>query len=281
MKAWQNAFAAVISGSLPEIPRRGPCKSGFDALGFGLIIIGSELLTGKRRDSHFARVVGCLGRRGLELDWCLYLGDDRARISAALKHSMANDDVVFSFGGIGATPDDHTRRCAAEAAGVALVRHPEAAAIIEARFGADAYPQRIHMAHLPENCELIPNPVNQIAGFSVGNHHFVPGFPQMGWPMIEWVLDNRYAHLCRSDLPLERVVTLPGTSEGQLIHILEDLVSQFPKVRLSCLPHMEGEYRETEVGIRGERADVDEAMAWLTAALGRESFSWKTEDGGA
>jgi len=275
----QNAFAVAVSAAPSAARRRGLFERGEIGMGFGLIIIGSELLTAKRRDSHFAHGVESLARRGLELDWCLYLGDDPQRITAALRRSMADDDIVFNFGGIGATPDDHTRRCAADAAGVALLRHPEAAAIIERRFGADAYPQRINMAHLPENCELIPNPVNQIAGFSVGSHHFVPGFPQMGWPMMEWVLDNRYAHLCRSELPLERVVTLPGTSEGQLIHIMQDVVSRYPKVRLSCLPHMEGDYRETEIGIRGERAYVDEAIAWLTAALGREGFSWKAEDG--
>lgn len=246
-------------------------------MGFGVIVIGSELLSGKRRDGHFSFAVRALNQRGLELDWCQYLGDDPARITAALKASMAGGDVVFCFGGIGATPDDHTRACAAEAAGVPLVKHPEAAAIIEGRFGAQAYPQRIHMAHLPENCALIPNPVNQIAGFSVAHHHFVPGFPQMAWPMMEWVLNRYYAHMVPGDRPVEHVVTLPGTSEGQVIHILQDLTSRFAKVRVSCLPHMDGEYRETEVGIRGLRADVDEAAAWLDAALDREGFERRVD----
>jgi molybdopterin-biosynthesis enzyme MoeA-like protein len=243
-----------------------------DQPAFGLIVIGSELLLGKRSDGHFAYVVDALGRRGLELDWCQYLCDDPDRITAALRRSMGDGDIVFCFGGIGATPDDHTRACAAEAAAVRLVKHPEAAAIIEARFGAEAYPQRIHMAHLPEGCTLIPNPVNRIAGFSIGDHHFVPGFPQMGWPMLEWVLDQRYAQLGGSDGPVERVLTLPGTSEGQIIHIMQDLVARFPRVRLSCLPHMDGDYRETELGIRGQRVDVEEASAWLDATLDREGF---------
>lgn len=249
--------------------------------GFGLVIIGSELLSGKRRDGHFAFAVEALSRRGLELDWCQYLGDDPVRITALLRRTMAGEDVVFCFGGIGATPDDHTRRCAADAAGVALVRHPEAAGIIEARFGEAAYPQRIHMAYLPEACTLIPNPVNQIAGFSLGDHHFVPGFPQMGQPMMEWVLDNRYSHLVTGDAPMERLVILPGTSEGQLIHLMQALVSRYPSVRLSCLPHMEGDYRETEIGLRGAKADVEEALAWFTAELDRETLPWKTDGAAA
>lgn len=249
--------------------------------GFGLIIIGSELLSGKRLDGHFAFAVEALGRRGLELDWCQYLGDDPVRITALLRRTLASDDVVFCFGGIGATPDDHTRRCAADAACLALVRHPEAAGIIEARLGAAAYPQRIRMAHLPEGCALIPNPVNQIPGFSLGDHHFVPGFPRMGQPMMEWVLDNRYAHLAAGTLPVERVVILPGTSEGQLIQLMQALVSRYPRIRLSCLPHMEGDYRETEIGIRGAKADVEDAFAWFTAELDRQLFPWKTGDAAA
>lgn len=243
----------------------------------GLIVVGSELLLGKRTDGHFAYAVDALGRRGLELHWCQYIGDHPDRITQALRRSMNDGDIVFCFGGIGATPDDHTRACAAEAAGVRLHEHPEAAAIITSRFGKDAYPQRIRMAHLPQGASLIPNPVNQIAGFSIGDHHFVPGFPQMGWPMLDWVLDHRYAHLARGERPVERVLTLPGTSEGQIIHIMQDLVARFPKIQLSCLPHMEGEYRETELGIRGQAIDVAEAAAWLDATLDREGFKW-TDD---
>ena len=135
---------------------------------------------------------------------------------------------MFSFGGIGATPDDHTRACAADAAGVALKRHDEAAAIIEERFGDDAYPQRIHMAHLPEGATLIPNPVNRIAGFSLGHVHFVPGFPQMGWPMMEWVLDTHYAELGAAEAPVETLLLLPGVSEGQLIDIMQTIVDGHP-----------------------------------------------------
>ena len=156
-------------------------------MGIGLIVIGTELLTGKRRDSHFAHTVEALADRGLALSWCRYIGDYPQIIIRELRFVMESDDIVFCCGGIGATPDDHTRASAASAAGVALVRHPQAAAIIEERFADSAYPQRIHMADLLEGCTLIPNPVNRIAGFSLGKLHFVPGFPQMAWPMMEWV----------------------------------------------------------------------------------------------
>ncbi|MEM7404856.1 MAG: molybdopterin-binding protein [Pseudomonadota bacterium] len=241
----------------------------------GLIIIGSELMTGKRRDGHMARAIETLASRNLDLDWTVYLGDDPPRLARTLAEAMRAEDLVFSFGGIGATPDDHTRQAAADAAGVALERHEEAAAIIEDRFGDDAYPQRIHMAHLPRGATLIPNPVNRIAGFSVGHVHFVPGFPQMAWPMMDWVLDTHYACLVEAVGAVEKLLKLPGTSEGQVIDVMQRLVDRFPAVKLSCLPHMDGDYRETELGLRGLPTAVDEAYAWLCEALDAEGFAWR------
>ena len=244
-----------------------------------MIIVGTELLTGKRPDSHFAHMIEALAERSLTLGWCHYIGDDPDALTSELRFRMdglgIRQGIVFCCGGIGATPDDHTRACAARAAGVELARHREAAAVIEERFGADAYPQRIHMAHLPVGCTLIPNPVNQIAGFSLGDAHFVPGFPQMAWPMIEWVFDNHYPQLAGGEAPIEILISLPGTSEGQLIATMEDFVARFPGVALSCLPHMEGDYRETELGVRGDALDVDTAAAWLTEALDRAGFRWE------
>ena len=78
---------------------------------FGAIIIGDEILSGKRQDRHMAKVIEILGERGLPLAWSQYLADDPELITATLKRTLATDDLVFSFGGIGATPDDHTRLC--------------------------------------------------------------------------------------------------------------------------------------------------------------------------
>jgi molybdopterin-biosynthesis enzyme MoeA-like protein len=245
-----------------------------ETTGFGLLIIGSELLTGKRQDAHLDFAIGALSKRGLELDRVEYLGDDPQRLSATLNRSMEQHDIVFVFGGIGATPDDHTRQCAADAAGLQLLRHPEAAAIIEDRFGESAYPQRIHMAHLPQGSILIPNPVNQIAGFSVGHHHFIPGFPQMAWPMLEWVLDTHYPHLHHQSVISEHILTLPNVSEGQLIELLQSFVKRYPHLNLSCLPHMQGEYRETELGVSGDADQVSVASAWLGEQLDQLGFHW-------
>src|SRR5699024_8898456 len=157
--------------------------------GFGLLIIGDELLSGKRTDKHMPAVIERLDARGLELTWARMVGDDEQRLQANLIETMSGDDVVFSFGGIGPTPDDRTRQCAAAAAGVDMEVNAEGRALLLDRLGDRALTRnRISMVEWPVGASVIPNPVNQVPGFSLGHHHFVPGFPNMAWPMVEWVL---------------------------------------------------------------------------------------------
>jgi molybdopterin-biosynthesis enzyme MoeA-like protein len=186
----------------------------------GAIIIGDEILSGKRQDKHMPKLIELLGARGLQLAWSQYLGDDPELITSTLKRTLAGGDVVFSFGGIGATPDDHTRACAAKAADVELALHPDAEAEIRARFGDDITPRRLMMGEFPVGSEIIPNPYNRIPGFSLREHHFLPGFPQMAWPMMAWVLDTRYSALFAPGRIGERSIIVTGCGESQLIDLM-------------------------------------------------------------
>lgn len=238
----------------------------------GLIIIGDEILSGKRRDRHFAEAVVRLGRRGIELGWCRLIGDDPALIEATLRQTMATPDLVFCFGGIGATPDDHTRACAARAAGVSLARHPDAVAEMAVRFGPDLTPARRLMAELPIGSRIIPNPYNRVPGFSVGDHHFLPGFPEMAWPMLNWVLETQYAHLCREPA-VERALRVRAR-EGELLDLMQSFVERYPACRFSSLPEL-GEEPWLELGLRGEPAVVADALRFWTAALNDRDVRWE------
>ena len=229
----------------------------------GALIIGDEILSGKRQDRHLAHVIETLAMRGLTLDYAHYVGDDRERLTAFLRESFTRGDWLVSFGGIGATPDDHTRQAAAAALGVPLVRHPEALAEIEARFGSEAYPHRVLMADFPQGATMIPNPVNRVAAFSVRDHHFLPGFPQMAWPMLDWVLGTRYPSL-RAEPSVERALVVYDVGESQLLPLMEENVARYPQVKLFSLPsHLPDGGRRLELGVRGARRDVEPAFAHL------------------
>jgi molybdopterin-biosynthesis enzyme MoeA-like protein len=244
---------------------------------FGAFIIGDELLVGKRQDKHLPFVIEALAKRGLRLSWAHYLGDEPERITAALRLSLASPDVVFSFGGIGATPDDHTRQCAARALNVELKLHPEAEREIRARFAGEATPQRLMMGEFPEGAAIIPNPVNRVPGFSVGEHHFVPGFPQMAWPMVEWVLDTRYRKLFERDRWSEASILVYEAGESQLIGVMEEVGARYPGVKVFSLPSMGpgGARIHVELGVRGVPEQVGGAIELLRAAVGKLGVPYK------
>ncbi len=240
-------------------------------MAIGLLIIGDEILSGRRQDRHFAKVREILAARGLELAWVCYLGDDRARIRSVLRQTFASGDIVFSTGGIGATPDDHTRQAAAEALGRPLVLHPEAARLITERtqeVGLPLTAERLRMGEFPAGAELIPNPYNRIPGFSVGDHHFLPGFPEMAWPMLEWVLDTRYTHLFNALPRGEQSFVVRGLAEATLTPLMERVEAQYEGVRVFSLPRLDPQRRtgyEIELGVKGPPEQLDTAIAALRA----------------
>jgi len=244
---------------------------------FGAFIIGDEILVGKRQDKHLAFLIEALAKRGLRLGWAHYLGDDAPRLTAALARSFASRDMVFSCGGIGATPDDHTRQCAAAALGIGLKLHADAEREIRARFGAETTPQRLAMGEFPEGASVIPNPVNRIPGFSLREHHFVPGFPQMAWPMIEWVLDTRYRELFDSERWEEASILVYEAGESQLIAAMQAIEAGFKRIKVFSLPSMgaDGSRIHVELGVRGDPAQVSAAMEALRRAVREAGFPFK------
>jgi molybdopterin-biosynthesis enzyme MoeA-like protein len=245
---------------------------------FGALIIGDELLVGKREDKHLGFLIGALKKRGLRLAWAHYLGDDPARLTTALERSFASSDVVFSFGGIGATPDDHTRQCAARALGVGLRLHPDAEREIRGRFpGLEATPQRLQMGEFPQGASIIPNPVNRIPGFSLREHHFVPGFPQMAWPMVEWVLDTRYREHFDAQKWAEGSILVFEAGESQLVAAMHAVEAAFSGIKVFSLPSMgtDGSRIHVELGVRGDPAVVRGAMDALREEVRKAGFPYK------
>jgi molybdopterin-biosynthesis enzyme MoeA-like protein len=241
---------------------------------FGLIVIGDEILFGSREDRHLAHFRNLLKSRGLDLARFWLLPDDETTLISHLRFSMASALPTFVCGGIGATPDDLTRACAAEAADRPLVRHPQAAGLIEDQFGEGAYPTRIQMADLPQDAALIPNPHNRIPGFTIARHHFLPGFPQLAWPMAEWVLEHCYPGL-KENPARERSLQIPDISESAIVPIMESFSGRFPAIKLYSLPRM-GERPSVELGLRGH-GEIDSAMQALKAALQEAGITFQDQ----
>lgn len=265
-------------------------------MNIGLIIVGDEILSGKRQDKHLSKFIEILAARGLSLSWAEYVGDDRARLTAALARAFASGDLVVSCGGIGATPDDHTRQAAAAALGRELVLHPEARELIWQRItqlaaeqGATADPahpdsqRRFQMGMFPAGAALIPNPYNKIPGFYVGTVYFVPGFPVMAHPMMEWLLDERHRELHRASGIAERSLIVLGAMEAVLTPLMEQIEARFAGVKVFSLPSVDHPQwgRHIELGVKAGPeiglAALEQAYAELKLGLSQFGATIGTE----
>lgn len=237
----------------------------------GLLVIGDEILLGRRNDKHVAWAREYFGRINVDIRWIVILGDDLDVLQRHFRLIRERGDDCFSFGGIGATPDDMTRQAVARAHDLEISRHPEAVALLEKQFGAEAYPNRILMAELPEGAGLIPNSHNNIPGFYCGRIHCLPGFPEMAWPMVDWVIEHRY-RLAPEQAEEFISFVVGGAKESELVPLLGSVQDRFPEVKFSSLPHFsDGTSWQIELGIRGSRPQVEagaSALADGVRALG-------------
>jgi len=259
---------------------------------FRLIVVGDEILSGKRQDKHMSKMIELLNERGLSLHQVEYVGDDREAITATLKRSFASNDVVFSTGGIGSTPDDHTRQCAAAALNVPLALHPEAKELITQRINTTAEgdaekakltnPEnvlRLKMGEFPVGSEIIPNSYNLIPGFRIKEHHFLPGFPVMAAPMMAWVLDELYADLFHLTDFVEKSFIIPLGMEASLTTLMEQIEATHSGVKVFSLPSV-GDPRKggvfakrhIELGLKGSLSEVNEAFPFLTQGVLKLGF---------
>ena len=254
---------------------------------FNLIIIGDEILHGSRQDKHFAFFKSLLESRGLKLNQVQYLPDEPELLVKQLRRSFSDGLPTFVTGGIGSTPDDHTRQAAAAALDLPVVRHPEAAKFIEGvtlkrgePLDSPEHAQRLKMADFPEGAELVPNPFNNIAGFSIREHYFFPGFPVMAHPMAEWVLETYYADRFNQTERGSRSVYVFDQPESRITPIMEHLERTYAGIRSYSLPTVgrtdsDGRYipPHIEFGIKaeGEACRLLDA-AWADALQGLQAI---------
>ena len=203
-------------------------------------MVGDELLSGRRKDTHIPKTIELLGQRGLQLAYAHMVKDDRARLTQLLQQVFASGDVVMWQAGEPFEP-----------------QRPDNV-------------QRLQMAMFPAGAQIIPNPFNRIAGFSVGHAHFFPGFPVMAHPMIAWVLDHFYPQWQRTRDWVEHALILPNTSEAVLTPVMESIEAHWPDVKIFSLPSVNHPVHgaHIELGVKGPTQSATAALAELQRCLG-------------
>lgn len=215
---------------------------------FYAVIIGTEILNGRRTDKHFTFLRDELAKYGHELFASFIIKDDPSLIAHTYEMIKSDENsVMFSFGGIGSTPDDLTRQIAADVfTDKPLVRHKKFEADIIERFKEEAYPHRIHMADLPMDSELIFNPFNNMSGFSLAKRFFfVPGFPEMAHPMLSASIKEHFGEKQTK----YRYTLIAQTSENSLIDIMKMIPEE---IELSSLPMFKENKPHVEISLIGK-----------------------------
>ena len=214
-------------------------------MNFYSVIIGTELLNGRRKDAHFEFLNAELLKRGWEQKASFVIKDEPPFIEDIFRLIKKDPDaVMFCFGGIGSTPDDYTRVCAANVFTDGKMEvHDEAKDRILNKFGEDSYPHRITMANLPLNAGLLHNVVNNIPGFSLeGKYFFTPGFPSMSQSMVIEALKNFYP----KNKEKFRYFLKADCSENELIEVMKQIPDS---IDFSSLPHIENEKRTVVISV--------------------------------
>ena len=215
-------------------------------MNFYSVIIGTELLNGRRVDAHFSFLNKELLKRGWTHKGSFVIKDEPPFMEAIYKLIKEDkDSVMFSFGGIGATPDDYTRQTASKifTNNTMEVNAGALEAIID-RFGKEAYPNRVQMANLPLNAGLLKNVVSNVPGFYLENRFFfVPGFPSMAQYMIIEALDKFYP---KNNDTTYTLTMSAFCSEEKLIETMQNISLN---VEMSSLPIIEGDNRYAIISI--------------------------------
>jgi len=243
---------------------------------FGALIIGDEIMRGKRQDKHMAQLIAILRSRGLTLAWCEYLGDDPELITATLKRTLAGADIVFSFGGIGATPT--TIRGLRRGRGR---RGPRAAS---GGRGRNPRPlRRRHHAEPPQDGRVSARREHHTqrlqphTRFLPARASLRPGFPIMAWPMVEWVLDTRYARLFHRRPETEASIMVYESAESTLTPLMEAVEAKYRGLKVFSLPSIGegGRRRHIELGVRGAPEEVVPALEELKRGVTETGGIWE------
>lgn len=238
---------------------------------FYLVIIGTEILNGRREDKHFSFVKEELLKRGYELT-ASFIIRDKPSLMEDIFNLIKKDknSVMFCFGGIGATPDDYTREVAAKVfSNSKMEENQNAKELIIKQFGQQAYPHRINMAKLPINAKLLPNPVNSVPGFYLEDRFFfTPGFPSMAHPMVKYALDKLYP----SNKQKYRETICVEASENDLMDIMQRIPNG---VEFSSLPSIKnGVYKDTISIASYDKNDVKKWIEFFIYEVKKRGFRY-------
>ena len=222
-----------------------------------ILIIGDEILSGRTQDTNSAYIARFLAALGIDLSEIRVVPDIEDEIIAALNALRARYTLVFTTGGIGPTHDDITADAVAKAFGVEIGYHPEAYALLAARYKPEDFnDMRKRMARIPHGASLIKNTVSIAPGFHIGNVYVMAGVPMVMRAMLEVIEPT----LPRGALVVSATVSAQ-MPEGTVAPGLLEIQKAHPEVAIGSYPFYNDKGPGTQLVTRGRDADAVERVA--------------------
>ena len=246
-----------------------------------VVAIGTELLLGQIVDTNSSYIGEQLAANGISSHLQMKVGDNHERIVAALRHVLADSDVVIVCGGLGPTHDDLTREAIAEVMGVEL-RHDEAVAeVIRVLFASRnrrMAENNLRQAQVPVGATIIPQTRGTAPGlvcpFVLNGAdkvvYAVPGVPHEMYDMLERaVLPDLRARSGQVGVIASRVIRTWGESESGLNERLDAVIVDLESVGNPTLAFLASGWEGIKVRLTARGDDVESARELLDVWQGR------------
>ena len=231
-----------------------------------ILVIGDEILSGRTKDKNIGYIADYLTNIGIDLREVRIVPDVMEEIVEALNALRARYSYVFTTGGIGPTHDDITADAVAQAFGVELYEDERIiAAMLERIKPEDLNEARRRMARVPKGGDLVPNPVNKIPGFRIGNVITMAGVPMIMQAMLDSV-----APTLETGVKLTMHAIDAGLPEGQYATPLADIAKAHETLSIGSYPsYVDGAFRN-QIIVRGrEPQQVAAAAEEIEAMLAK------------
>jgi nicotinamide-nucleotide amidase len=208
-----------------------------------IIIIGNELVSGRKRDVNAWYASGCLLSHGIEVSKITTVGDDYDTLSSSLRSAAKRSKFIIVTGGLGPTEDDLTTEIAAQAFDRPLLRSQTLLDHIRGKTkkrGLTWSRPLEKLALLPRGAKAL-DPKGEMCGFSLCEGdcrlYFLPGVPaQMRQLMNVYVVPDIFRHYSPATVPRHRTFKVYGLTETHLAEAFKDLTDELKRMMFGFYP---------------------------------------------
>jgi molybdenum cofactor synthesis domain-containing protein len=231
----------------------------------GILIIGSEILSGKVTDENSPYLARELRSLGVDVRRIVTIPDDVPVIVEVVRDMAREHDLVFTTGGVGPTHDDVTIAAIAQAFNRGLVRHPLLEEVLRRHYGAGITAAQLRMAEVPERSRLMGEGDIGFPVVTCENVFIFPGIPEA----VRRKFTRIREQFREAPYVLRRIHL--RCDEGEIAADLHRTLARFPALQLGSYPILHNP--DYNVLLTLESKEPDEVEGALRFLLDRLSTS--------